>query len=45
MVYRDSPALVKRVVADAESTVLRRYLRGRPERVSSALAKVDVIRA
>jgi len=45
MVYLDSSALVKLVVAEAESTALRRYLRGRPERVSSALAKVEVIRA
>lgn len=45
MVYLDSSALVKLVVSEPESTALRRYLRGHPERVSSALAKVEVIRA
>ncbi len=45
MVYLDSSALVKLVVSEPESTALRRYLRGRPERVSSALAKVEVLRA
>lgn len=45
MVYLDSSALVKLVVTEAESTALRRYLRDRVERVSSALAKVEVIRA
>ncbi|MEW6323537.1 MAG: type II toxin-antitoxin system VapC family toxin [Acidobacteriota bacterium] len=45
MVYLDASALVKLVVAEAESGALRRYLRGRPGRASSALAKVEVIRA
>ena len=44
-VYLDSSALVKLIIAEAESTALRRYLRRRPERVSSALARVEVIRA
>ena len=45
MIYLDSSALVKLVVTEVESTALRRYLRDRVERVSSALAKVEVIRA
>ena len=45
MVYLDSSALVKLVVAEDESTALRRYLRGRAPHVSCVLAKVEVIRA
>jgi predicted nucleic acid-binding protein len=45
VVYLDSSALVKLVMAESESTALRRYLRRRPERVSCALARVEVIRA
>ena len=45
MVYLDSSALVKLVIAEAESTALRRFLRGRVERVSCVLARVEVIRA
>jgi predicted nucleic acid-binding protein len=45
VVYLDSSALVKLVVAEAESSALRRYLRDEPERASCALAKVEVIRA
>lgn len=44
-VYLDSSALVKVVVAEAESEALRRFLRRRTERVSSALARVEVLRA
>ena len=44
-VYLDSSALVRLIVAEAESAALRRYLRGRAERVSCALARVEVIRA
>lgn len=45
MVYLDSSALVKLVVAETESTALRRYLRGEPRRASCALARAEVIRA
>ena len=45
MVYLDSSAIVKLVVAEAESTALRRYLRGEPRRASCALARVEVTRA
>ena len=45
MVYLDSSALVKLVVAERESATLRRYLRGEPERASCALARVEVVRA
>ena len=45
MVYLDSSALVKLVVAEPESPALRRYLRGEPERASCALARVEVLRA
>lgn len=46
-VYLDSSAIVKLVVREAESDALRRYLRRhrREERVSSALARVEVVRA
>ena len=45
MVYLDSSAIVKLVVAERESAALRRYLRGEPQRVSCALARVEVVRA
>jgi predicted nucleic acid-binding protein len=44
-VYLDSSALVKLVVAEPESGALRQFLRRRPERVTSALARVEVVRA
>jgi predicted nucleic acid-binding protein len=44
-VYLDSSALVKLVVEEPESTALRRYLRRRRPRVSSALARTEVLRA
>jgi uncharacterized protein len=44
-VYLDSSALVKLVVQEPESAALLRYLRRRPRRVSSALARVEVVRA
>jgi len=45
VVYLDSSALVKLVVAERESAALRRYLRSIPQRASCALAKVEVLRA
>lgn len=45
MVYLDSSALVKLVVAEPESAALRRYLRTQPRRASCGLARVEVIRA
>jgi predicted nucleic acid-binding protein len=45
VVYLDSSALVKLVVAERESGALRRYLRSKPRRASCALAKVEVLRA
>jgi uncharacterized protein len=44
-VYLDSSALVKLVVAEAESDALTGYLRERPTRASCALARVEIIRA
>jgi uncharacterized protein len=44
-VYLDSSALVKLVVAEAESDALIAYLRDRPTRASCALARVEVVRA
>jgi uncharacterized protein len=44
-VYLDSSAIVKLVVAEPESAALRRYLRRRRPLVSSALARVEVMRA
>jgi predicted nucleic acid-binding protein len=45
VVYLDSSAIVKLVVAERESAALRRYLRARPQRVSCGLARVEVMRA
>jgi uncharacterized protein len=45
VVYLDSSALVKLVVAEPESAALRRYMRKEPVRASCALARVEVIRA
>lgn len=45
VVYLDSSALVKLVVAEPESEALRRYLRSHRRRVSCALACVEVVRA
>jgi len=45
VVYLDSSALVKLVVAEPESPALRRYLRQAPDRASCALARVEVLRA
>ena len=45
MVYLDSSALVKLVIAESESSALRRYLGEEPERASCALARVEVLRA
>lgn len=44
-VYLDSSALVKLVVVETESNALAGHLSGRPDRVSCALARVEVIRA
>ena len=43
--YLDSSALVKLVVAEPESSALRRYLGEEPGRASCALARVEVLRA
>ena len=45
MVYLDSSALVKLVIAEKESAALRRYLRSEPRRASCGLARVEVVRA
>ncbi len=42
LLYLDASAIVKLVVDEAESAALRDALRGRPARVSSALALVEV---
>ncbi|HEU5315669.1 MAG TPA: type II toxin-antitoxin system VapC family toxin [Chloroflexota bacterium] len=44
MYYLDSSALVKLAVREAETAALRRFLRSRPARVTSALATVEVLR-
>jgi uncharacterized protein len=44
-IYLDSSALVKLVVREPESRALRRYLARRPDRVTCALARVEVVRA
>lgn len=42
--YLDASALVKLAVDEAESLALRDYLRRRPVRVSSAVARTEVMR-
>jgi predicted nucleic acid-binding protein len=42
LLYLDASAIVKLVVEEAESEALRDALRGRPHRVTSALAQVEV---
>ncbi|HEX2161464.1 MAG TPA: type II toxin-antitoxin system VapC family toxin [Thermoleophilaceae bacterium] len=45
VVYLDSSALVKLIVAESESEALAAYLGDHPTRASSALARVEVLRA
>lgn len=45
LLYLDSSALVKLVLPEAESEALLEHLRTRPERVVSAIAAVEVVRA
>jgi predicted nucleic acid-binding protein len=45
LVYLDASALVKLIVEEPESSALRRYLRRRKDRASSAIALVEVVRA
>ena len=45
LLYLDSSAIVKLVVREPESVALIRILQDWPQRVSSALARVEVIRA
>jgi uncharacterized protein len=45
LLYLDSSALVKLVVAEPETPALLDFLAGWPHRVSSALARVEVLRA
>ncbi len=45
LLYLDSSALVKLVVAEPETSALMSFLASWPDRVSSALARVEVLRA
>jgi predicted nucleic acid-binding protein len=45
VVYLDSSAIVKLIIAEPESAALRRYLRRHTARASCSLAKVEVTRA
>lgn len=45
MLYLDSSALVKLVASEPESAALFRFLADRPELVSSAVARVELMRA
>jgi predicted nucleic acid-binding protein len=45
VVYLDSSAVVKLVIAEPESAALRGYLRREPQRATCALARVEVLRA
>ncbi|SRR6266849_1168280 len=42
--YIDTSAAVKLLIAEPESTALRKWLRKRPERASSALLRVELVR-
>lgn len=44
-IYLDSSAIVKLVVAEPQSSALRRYLRRKRPLISSALARTEVLRA
>ncbi len=45
LVYLDASALVKLVAAEPESAALRDFIADRPGRVSSALTRVELLRA
>ena len=45
LLYLDSSALVKLVVAEPETSALMEFLKQWPHRVSSVLARVEVLRA
>jgi predicted nucleic acid-binding protein len=45
LLYLDSSALVKFVLAEPETDELKNFLIGWPERISSVLARVEVLRA
>ena len=45
LVYLDSSALVKLVLPEPESRALLEYIATRPDRVTSAIATVEVVRA
>jgi predicted nucleic acid-binding protein len=45
LLYLDSSALVKLIVAERETPALLEFLAGWPNRVASALARVEVLRA
>ena len=45
MVYLDSSAIVKLAVSEPESGALQQYLAAHADRVSSGLARVEVLRA
>jgi predicted nucleic acid-binding protein len=42
--YLDTSAAVKLLMTEPESPALRRWLRGRPERASAALLRVELVR-
>src|SRR5207253_9704627 len=42
--YLDTSAAVKLLMNERESPALRRWLRGRPERASAALLRVELVR-
>jgi uncharacterized protein len=42
--YLDTSAAVKLLMIEPESPALRRWLRGRPERASAALLRVELVR-
>jgi predicted nucleic acid-binding protein len=45
LTYLDTSAIVKLILREAETVALRRFLRPRPQRASSALSRVEVLRA
>ena len=45
LIYLDSSSIIKLVIRETESTALIEFLRQRPQRTSSAVARVEVLRS
>lgn len=45
LIYLDSSSIIKLVIQEAESGALIEFLRSRPQRTSSAVARIEVLRS